>query len=360
MRSPTVSLILVLGTTAGCFGTHPREGIEAEPEAEPSATREQGPSESASDDFDNAVPSRRTHEPNDQGVVVIGGPTTDPTDEQAWPFGAVVLGELFADRGDGWRSLIEADWELAPGEEAHVCARLTVPEDAYLHEFAPLIPQGTHHTVLSVNEVTAPDGVQQCVVDLNGPNIYGSGVGSEPYALPEGIAMRVRAGQQLNLNLHLFNVQDVPLKGRSGVWVRAMPVEEVEHVAQITLGGPLQLEIPPGRVVQSGQCTIDADTTLISVGPHMHQLGVHMKVTADSSDAGQVVLYDGPYAFESQVRYPLDFVPMRAGDVVHVECTYENGTGQLVTFGQSSLSEMCFASLVRYPAREDRAFLCTN
>ena len=48
-------------------------------------------------------------------------------------------------------------------------------------------------------------------------------------------------------------------------------------------------------------------------------------------------------------------VPMRAG-----ECTYENDTDRLVSFGQSTLDEMCFAGLTRYPAQPGSSFLRTD
>jgi hypothetical protein len=50
---------------------------------------------------------------------------------------------------------------------------------------------------------------------------------------------------------------------------------------------------------------------------------------------------------------------MAAGDRVRVECTHQNTTGSTVRFGDSSLQEMCFAGLYRYPAAGGY-FICTN
>jgi hypothetical protein len=282
------------------------------------------------------------------------GDTLDATGE--------VVSEFLAKADDDWLSLIAAEWKLAPNSEAHLCARATVPKDAYLHEFAPVIPLGTHHTVLSVQPGGAqPDGVVSCCADVSGRNIYGAGVGTKDWALPDGIATRVHAGEQLLLNLHLFNASDEPLEGRSGVNVHTMDEADVKHEAELVLAGPLALEIPPGGTTkQGGQCTFDHDSTIISVGPHMHQLGVHMRVVAHSSVAGDTMLFDGPYAFDSQQRYAIDFVEMKAGDVVQVECTYQNDTDHAVAWGQSSLDEMCFASLTRFPASSGGTYLCTN
>jgi hypothetical protein len=127
----------------------------------------------------------------------------------------------------------------------------------------------------------------------------------------------------------------------------------------MVLAGPVGFNIPKGEgQVIKGQCTMDRDVTLIAVGPHMHQIGVHLKAVADSSVVGETVLFDGPYRFDEQVVHPLEEIPMKKGDVVRVECTYDNDTDRDVPFGDSSLDEMCFAGLSRYP--EGGSFLCTN
>jgi hypothetical protein len=262
---------------------------------------------------------------------------------------------------DGWLTLIEGDWELPPDSESYTCVRLTVPRDVYLSEFAPVIPLGTHHTVLTVvSEPTQPDGITPCSASTNGSrSIYGSGVGTQPHAMPEGVAVKLKAGEQLLLNLHLFNSGSETLRGRSGTLAKTIAEADVEHESGGVLAGPVQLEIPPGRVTQTGRCTLERDMIIFGVMPHMHQTGSYMKVVANSSDAGAVTLYDGPYDFEEQIQHDVDFVSMRAGDVVDVECTYENDTGRTINWGDSSLAEMCFAGLLHYPALQN-TFTCFN
>jgi hypothetical protein len=51
---------------------------------------------------------------------------------------------------------------------------------------------------------------------------------------------------------------------------------------------------------------------------------------------------------------------MRAGDQVQIECTYQNDTDETLHWGDSSLAEMCFIGLWRYPAPDDANFLCTH
>src|SRR5690606_38223200 len=137
--------------------------------------------------------------------------------------------------GDGtWQTLLEGDWSLQPLEEGYYCIYATVPRDLYIKAFRPLIPLGTHHTVLTLYEGNQPDGVVPCGSSTNGQNmIYGSGVGSPEFHFPDGIGLHLREGQRLLLNLHLYNAGDSVLEGTSGTMFQEATAEEIEHEAEI-------------------------------------------------------------------------------------------------------------------------------
>jgi hypothetical protein len=269
--------------------------------------------------------------------------------------------EFLEDMGDGWLRLMEADWEVAPTSEGYRCMTLTVPEDVLITSFFPQSPAGTHHSTFGVSSTPqGPDAVVACGVGNAGERrLQGSGAGSEATQLPAGVAMRLRAGDQINMNLHLFNTGDVPLRGRSGMWIKTVAESEVEHEAETVLAGPLALLVPVGRSTQTGTCTLQSDATIFSVGPHMHQTGVHMRATT-MKDGAELEIYDGDYDFFHQLSYEIDPVQLSAGDVVSIECTYENDTDRPISWGDSSLDEMCFISLGLYPAGGHGGGLCTN
>jgi Copper type II ascorbate-dependent monooxygenase, C-terminal domain len=252
-----------------------------------------------------------------------------------------------------WKPLLQGAWELPAGEEGYRCVRLTATEDMYIKEFQPIAPLGTHHTLLSVNEMPkGPDGVSNCTAGDNGhTTLLGSGVGESYSAgpLPEGVAYKVAKGSQLNLNLHLFNVSDAALKGVSGTKVRTTTADKVKQFAETILAGPVSLSIPVGKSTTMGKCTVKSDTTVFAVSPHMHQLGVHLKAVATRAGGmPTVMLYDGPYDFYEQRQFPAA-VALKMGDTIQVECTYQNDTQRTVSFGESSLDEMCFIGVYRYP-----------
>jgi hypothetical protein len=271
---------------------------------------------------------------------------------------------------EGLIELIARDWSIPPGER-YKCIRIQVEEDLYITQFRALAPLGTHHTVLSVaDNLGFPGGSQLGEYDCQAGNLdlqmlYASGVGTSDLALPDGVAIKVRAGQYVNLNLHLFNTQPgSELTGRSGILIKAIPAAEVLHEAEMIFAGDAQLDIPgetngtPHR--EFYECTFSRNATIFAYWPHMHQYAVHQKVTF-TIDGAVAFTHDEPYSFEEQEYYPLSpSLSVRSGDKVLVECFYENDTGVPVTFGDSSDKEMCFTGLYRYPKQATHLFECSN
>lgn len=288
------------------------------------------------------------------GAPVPNGALPNPT-----PVTPTVMGgpgdaapTFLQDMGDGWRSLVSGSWTLPPAVEGYTCVRYTLPEAVSFKSLMPVAPPGTHHTVLTYDDAPKDqDGTFKCDAFTNGEHVLASsGVGTEATTpLPDGVSYQLPAGSQLVLNLHLFNATGAALAGRTGIMVTL--ANEGENIqAENMLAGPVQLMIPPGEVVQQGRCTFTGSSTIVEIFPHMHQVGRHMRVVAHSSIDGDQVLHDAAYDFEYQLFYPVGPVRMAAGDYVSVECTYQNDTGRMITWGDSSESEMCFAGLVRYPA----------
>jgi hypothetical protein len=253
---------------------------------------------------------------------------------------------------EAWQTLLTGDWTIQPGAEDYVCVRQTLTSDVYIRGVSAVNPRGTHHTNLTIGEPTKPDGTYPCTVAENlSVSIFGSGVGTDPVHFPEGVGMKLAAGSQLLLNLHLFNVGDSELSGTSGTEVLPIDESDIEHLAEDNPAVKLDLNILPDQETTTmGSYTVPDDSVLFAVLPHMHQLGTHSKVVAHSSVDGDRVLHDKPYSFDSQLYYPIESIRMAMGDTVEYECTWMNTTPRTIHFGQSSLDEMCAMGLYRYPA----------
>ncbi len=265
----------------------------------------------------------------------------------------------------GYTRLIGRTWSLAAGQaDTYRCVRLTVLADTYITAFQAQAPLGTHHTVLTVRPAQAgTDGEYSCAagsLDMN--MLYASGVGTDVFELPAGVGLQVKAGQQINLNLHLFNASDQAIAGESVILVKSQPTPP-PILAEMMFAGTVSINVPVGatRTVNGG-CTLPAGVhqSVFALWPHMHQYATHQ--TVELVKAGvTTTLHDGAYAFVEQYYYRQNpVVAIDGGDQLKVACTYTNTGNRPLTFGDSSNNEMCFTGMYVYPARGTGLFDCAG
>lgn len=277
-----------------------------------------------------------------------GGTEAPPADG-----GAMVFGEPIPE-GGGRFELIGGDWTLGPGGEGYRCVRRTIDRDIYIRELNPIDPDGTHHTVVTYMEDSSiPDESIPCSVVNHAPKmIFGSGVGTEPFVMPEGVAIRIPAGAQVMINLHLFNAGSEHIEGHSGLEVVTVPPSEVVHEAGSVLAGDEFFTIPAMASDHwiTGRCTMDEPTTLFALFPHMHQYGDYQRVHVETA-TGDALIFEDTYSFDDQRYRHIEPIELQRGDRIRVDCRYQNPTSSNVRWGDSSLTEMCYAGLLFYPPR---------
>lgn len=277
-------------------------------------------------------------------------------------------GSIDADIPVGYSRLIGRNWTLPGGTpDTYKCVRVTMTQDAFITGFRAQAPLGTHHTVLSIantSRTMGPDGEYDCGVgDLGLKMLFASGVGTADYNFPADVAVKVSAGEQVHLNLHLYNAGDDPLTGDSAILIKTVPTAPA-NLAEFVFAGKFLFSLPSqaAPTLVTGGCTIPSGRSysLFAVWPHMHQLATHQKVSIIRGGT-PTVLHDDDFRFGEQNFFEQSpEVPLTGGDQVRVECTFVNTTGRTVTFGDSSDAEMCFAGLYRYPAQGSNLFECTD
>jgi hypothetical protein len=272
----------------------------------------------------------------------------------------------------GYTKLIARSWDMPAGQpDTYRCVRLTLTEDTYITNIVAQAPLGTHHTVLSIagsNGTAGPDGEQNCGVGTLGMvMLYASGVGTSPLDFPPNVGIKIPAGTQIHLNLHLFNASDEPLSGESGIWVKKQTTEP-PILAEMVFAGSFIFSIPGNGMTttEEGGCTLAANDpgfTLFALWPHMHQIATHSKFEIIRPNVmDPIVLHDMPYSFEEQTYWKRDpMFEVLPNDQIQVTCSWVNPAGQpAITFGDSSNKEMCFTGMYRYPARNAGLFECTD
>ena len=272
-------------------------------------------------------------------VVGCGGSTAEPG-----------LGQDAPDPFAQWETLISADWSVQAGTEAYVCARRTLSEDLFIAGFAATALGGAHHAALTVGVADAPDGVGPCSFDSIFPvSAFSSAGKTQPLEFPPGIATKIPKGAQLLLNIHLNNPSTGDQSGNYKIRVRTIAESEVVERAEQFAAGTERVEIPArATTTHTGYCTMRSEVTLVAVAPHMHALGKHERVFAETA-SGELTLFDAPFTFGDQSFKALDSVKMANGDRLRVECTHENTSDNLVGVGPSIQNEMCMATFYRYP-----------
>jgi len=252
-------------------------------------------------------------------------------------------GEGGSVNGD-WQTLVTGEWALESGGEiTSDLHSIVLDHDIFVGAIRPIAPQGTHHTVLAVG------GSFQ-----SGNIIYASGVGTNALTFPPGVGLKLSAGEEIVLQLHLFNPSGNSISGTSGIEIIEIAPEDVLYEADLYLPGPLNLDIPPNQTTtQTSTCTLSSEQTVFAVFPHMHQLGSHFKTTL-TVGGSPTVIHDDDYDFNHQAFIPFEPIALGAGDSITTECTWNNTTSSSVTWGESSTTEMCFSIMYRYPAQSNQ------
>jgi hypothetical protein len=270
----------------------------------------------------------------------------------------------------GFVPLIGRSWSLQAGQtDTYRCVQITVPQDMYIAAYHADAPQGTHHTVLSIT--TNPqhaDGEYDCSAGaLDAEMLFASGVGTDDLAFPADVAFKLTGGQHLSLNLHLFDATDHALTGTTTIYVKALPAPPAQLAEMVFSGTIISLlnnKIPSNNMptTRSGGCTLSADATITALWPHMHQTATHQLVELTPAGSSTVTkLLDDNYTFAEQKNYPQNpAIQVHAGDKLNTTCTFVNNTGNPIGFGESSLDEMCFTGIYRYPATGASIFSCVD
>jgi len=244
--------------------------------------------------------------------------------------------------------LLASHYTIQPGDEFYQCQRINLPADMHIISVKPVSPLGVHHQVLAIDpspgaEGTSDDKTGDCSpTDPDWHPLFASGVGSPSLTMPAGVALKIDGGQQVVLDLHLFNATGAAIDGDAAIDVIVATDPTGYQIAGVPFVGNMKFTIGASLKV-NGACTVDKDSKMFAVFPHMHQTGSHIKITA----AGTTV-WDQDYQFIDQ-RFGIfpgwagpESVQLHQGDKITVECTYD-ASGMGKKFGDSSTDEMCFA-----------------
>jgi len=266
-----------------------------------------------------------------------------PTNDQGTP------GDMALPPGTMSMRLLASHYTIPMGEEFYQCQRINLPADMHIISLNPVSPLGVHHQVLAIDPTPGAEGRSDNAhggdcspTDPDWHPLFASGIASPSLTMPTGVALKVAGGQQVVLDLHLFNATANEIVGDAAIDVVVALDPTGYQEAAVPFVGNMKFTIGPSLKV-TGSCTVDKDSKYFAVFPHMHQTGSHIKIAA----AGTTV-WDQDYTFTDQ-KFGVfpgwsgpESVQLHQGDKITVECTYD-ASGMGKSFGDSTTDEMCFA-----------------
>jgi tetratricopeptide (TPR) repeat protein/mono/diheme cytochrome c family protein len=151
--------------------------------------------------------------------------------------------------------------------------------------------------------------------------------GTVPYTEPDGMALRLDAGTDLVLNIHLQpSGKPEWIQPTLGLYFTDRPATRFPMLLQ--LENDQKLDIPPGEknFVVSDEFTLPSDVALLAIYPHAHYVGRNLQAFAKFPDGTAKSLihivnwnlnWQAVYRYASPVNLP-------AGTIVSMRYSYDN------------------------------------
>jgi hypothetical protein len=230
---------------------------------------------------------------------------------------------------------------------------------AHALRFEPLIDNEAvvHHVSLAAveraTEYTVDGKVSPCRPDQD-PVTYAlafwlPGIGAS--VMPDGVGFRLPRGENMHYLLQVhYSARDGAHEDRSGFRICATTDLRAEE-AQIHWLGSERIAVSAGASANvDSTCRVRGEDPVhvISIMPHMHQLGRRMRIDRIGVDGVSRVVHDEAFDFWQQRIYPTDWV-LAPGETLRTTCAYDNTTDHEVKYGHFTADEMCYAFAVAYP-----------
>lgn len=233
---------------------------------------------------------------------------------------------------------------IEPGQERYLCYATTLDEDLVIGGYSSKAQAFVHHLVFVKPLAPEPEGFSECntLFRMTWEPLYVTGAGDAQLEFPKDAGHKLAKGTQLLVQMHLLNVNDAPVEGSVEIDMHRSTAENPRSVSAFAFGTS-DLSLPPNQESEAvGTCELKERVELIAAFPHMHLLGTKMTFDVGSSeDEMKRVFERDPYDFDDQHIEPLKLT-LEPGDQARVTCGYNNTHSEMVGFGESTTTEMCF------------------
>ena len=196
---------------------------------------------------------------------------------------------------------------------------------------------------------------------LDQQSVLGGIPGSGDITMPDGVGLHLPTGKKLTyaLSIHYFNATEITQTDASGVEICVTDAKRAADasthwVGKLSFNLPARAQTDVVATCRPKEPMPEAH--IISSTPHMHKLGRHATLQIARANGEAVTLLDTPYDFNEQRVYDItknrdaaDLV-LKPGDQIRAKCSFDNTNDTVVGYGEGSMDEMCFISVLAWPA----------
>ncbi|HSO41202.1 MAG TPA: hypothetical protein VLT33_52105 [Labilithrix sp.] len=175
------------------------------------------------------------------------------------------------------------------------------------------------------------------------------------FRIPEGVAFRIQKQSVLMIQTHWINTSTSAAVGQAVFNIAVQPPNGTRQAAQLFAAYTAKVTLPPrGPAKATTECKIQQDMNLFALGGHAHEWGTHVRLSIDRAGKNEM-LYDHDWEPHFQADPPLNYfetkapLQLHAGDVLHVDCEYQNTTDAEIRFPR----EMCVGMGFYFPGTAD-------
>ncbi len=253
--------------------------------------------------------------------------------------------------------------DIEPGANIEMCQWVALASDSAqdIIDVQGFQSATGHHAVLyATTETNFKVGEShECTVDdmvsisfVGG--VGGEGVGGNAAKLPDGLFMRLPAGQALMANTHWLNATDSAVDGQAVIDLKTAPVSDSRTPADLFVNNGDTFEVAANSAGSNDtNCVVQQDLQLAMMTNHMHTYGTSVYTEVIHTDGSKDMLrQDTGWSPEWQfnpmfTRYSLAQPKLlHTGDTVHTHCEWQNTTSKSLIFPD----EMCVGITFYFPS----------
>jgi hypothetical protein len=251
-------------------------------------------------------------------------------------------------------TLTMGPFDVPAGQEVFICQDFANPfggADQDIIKYEEHMTAGSHHMFLFFMGGATNGNMMNCPSGGFEFHPYPLTAGTPDYVqtYPDGVGSMVPANMGFRVNAHYVNPSASAIKGTVTVTLHKAPAGSVQQHAGVVFMNQVALTVPPGVSTQTRTCTLPAGLNIMQTASHMHQRATNFVATTQDG----TMLYQTDQWADPKPRLFTPPMALSKSTDVTWSCTYNNDTGQTLTFGEfASTNVMCIFEAQYYPVAD--------